>query len=792
MRSLFSIIILIVYCLQLPAQVNPELKLNNLKKAFPFLKGTAKVDCLNDICKEYFNMGFFGDNDKRVDSIEMYAAKAISIATAMNYQSGITNTQLYIAFTEMLRRKFNSAEGRLQTLLLNKNLDNNISGHANSFLANIHGDAYNQTDKAVEYLKKALTFFRNINNQKDEGLTLTRLCMMYTRKGDYEAGVGYCTNAVTLAKKLADSGNKDGWINYQVGQSFALIINLYQLAGDYAAAKGYMHQAKQYFASRNIKIDDNDKWAKLYSQEGKYDSAIYFLNLELPKKKPEEIGITWELGKTYLLANNPAKALPLLQESLDTFRRRAADPSRPAAKKNLMYTLLYAAQGYDALNNSIEATKHAKEGLRLLKEIKNLLPIEQFELLSKAYHYTGNYDSAYLFLKKYNREKESVLSNQFLFKLNIYKREAEDEKKAAQIALLSRDNLIKQQQLLKQALVDEQRKGQIALLDKDNKIKDQQLKQETHMKHEREAQIIILEKDNKLLEQANKIKQQIVTQQTFQKKAFVTGFIALIVVGIFIFRMLVLKRNNDNLQRQRLENELHVQQLESEKKHAELQQQALELEMQALRAQMNPHFIFNCLTSINKFILKNESEAASDYLTRFSRLIRMVLINSKKSLIPLGDELEMLQLYLNMERLRFNNAFDYKITFLDKLDGGRIFIPPLLLQPFCENAIWHGLMNKQKQGHLDIVLSSDHDVLNCIITDNGIGRQKAAELKSISGEKGKSLGLKITSERLALLNKDKGIHTSYEMEDVIDENGDVAGTKAHLKICYKESVEEYA
>ena len=112
--------------------------------------------------------------------------------------------------------------------------------------------------------------------------------------------------------------------------------------------------------------------------------------------------------------------------------------------------------------------------------------------------------------------------------------------------------------------------------------------------------------------------------------------------------------------RELAENELTIQKLESEKKQSDLQQQATELEMQALRAQMNPHFIFNCLNSINGFILKNESETASDYLTKFSRLIRMVLNNSQRKFISLEDELETLGLYLYMEKLRFTNTFHYK------------------------------------------------------------------------------------------------------------------------------------
>ena len=170
---------------------------------------------------------------------------------------------------------------------------------------------------------------------------------------------------------------------------------------------------------------------------------------------------------------------------------------------------------------------------------------------------------------------------------------------------------------------NERKEGQIALLGKDNKIKEQQLKQEVQL-----------------------------------KKFLIFGLIGLLLIAIFIFRNLTLKRKNSKLQVERLEQEMKMQQLVNDKRHTELRQQATELEMQALRAQMNPHFIFNCLSSINKFILKNESRAASDYLTRFSRLIRMVLTNSQLSMISLSDEIEMLRLYLDMERLRFSNSFN--------------------------------------------------------------------------------------------------------------------------------------
>ena len=214
--------------------------------------------------------------------------------------------------------------------------------------------------------------------------------------------------------------------------------------------------------------------------------------------------------------------------------------------------------------------------------------------------------------------------------------------------------------------------------------------------------------------------------------------------------------------------------------------------MQALRAQMNPHFIFNCLSSINRFILKNEPDMASDYLTRFSRLIRLVLINSQQSLIVLQDEIEMLRLYIEMEQLRFKKAFDYSVTYTNDIEPANALIPPLLLQPFCENAIWHGLMHKQGHGLIAINFEMRDNVLVCTITDNGIGRAKAAEVKSKPVEKIKSLGLALTTERLALFNRNLAAQTSFDIKDVTDAAGNTAGTQVILKIRYQEFIHETA
>jgi LytS/YehU family sensor histidine kinase len=142
-----------------------------------------------------------------------------------------------------------------------------------------------------------------------------------------------------------------------------------------------------------------------------------------------------------------------------------------------------------------------------------------------------------------------------------------------------------------------------------------------------------------------------------------------------------------------------------------------------------------------------------------------------------------------MERLRFKNAFDYSIAFNNSLDAGNIYVPPLLLQPFAENAIWHGLMHKEGHGLLTIELSVDNKVLTCVITDNGIGRVKAAEIKSKSVSKQKSMGLQITRDRLALLNENAGEQTFFHIEDITDGQGNVKGTRVILKMNFKNLTE---
>lgn len=237
-------------------------------------------------------------------------------------------------------------------------------------------------------------------------------------------------------------------------------------------------------------------------------------------------------------------------------------------------------------------------------------------------------------------------------------------------------------------------------------------------------------------------------------------------------------RETDVLAKAHELEEQRVNQLRSD-----FDRRAAEAEMAGLRSQMNPHFIFNCLNSIKLYATENDSEKASEYLTKFSRLIRLVLENSRSERVTLHNELETLRLYMDMEAMRFKQKLSFQIDVASSIDAKFLEIPPLLIQPYVENAIWHGLMHKPEGGMIQVsVKQPDDDLLYVTITDDGVGRARATELKSKSASHRKSFGMKMTSERIALVNQLYHTHTQVTIEDLVDASGLAAGTEVVLQI----------
>jgi len=202
------------------------------------------------------------------------------------------------------------------------------------------------------------------------------------------------------------------------------------------------------------------------------------------------------------------------------------------------------------------------------------------------------------------------------------------------------------------------------------------------------------------------------------------------------------------------------------------------LALKSLRTQMNPHFIFNALNSVNSFIASNDERAANSYLSEFSQLMRSVLENSEEDFIPLSKEIELLELYAKLEHSRFKDKFDYEIHVADNLNVSEFVIPPMLLQPYVENAVWHGLRYKEEKGSLNIRFEQlDSETAKITIIDDGIGRKKSAELKTDHQKKQKSKGMGNIKKRINILNEMYKDKVDVAIEDAFE---DSHGTKVVL------------
>lgn len=214
-----------------------------------------------------------------------------------------------------------------------------------------------------------------------------------------------------------------------------------------------------------------------------------------------------------------------------------------------------------------------------------------------------------------------------------------------------------------------------------------------------------------------------------------------------------------------------------------LKEEIEDLKLTALRSQMNPHFIFNALNSIKLYIINNERKNAAIYLNKFSKLMRKILEASSIKETTLREELETMDLYMSIENIRFSEEITYQVETNDNVKLENIKIPPLVLQPFLENALWHGLSSKKGIKNITVSIDKiDKNHLEIIIKDNGIGRTAAAKIKSEKSINRKSIGISLTNDRLANFVKNLNNDFAITYEDLIEDDKSVAGTKVILKI----------
>ncbi len=219
-----------------------------------------------------------------------------------------------------------------------------------------------------------------------------------------------------------------------------------------------------------------------------------------------------------------------------------------------------------------------------------------------------------------------------------------------------------------------------------------------------------------------------------------------------------------------------------ERQKSGFEKQFLELEAKALRAQMNPHFIFNCMNSIKSLIQEDQKEKAVVYLTTFSKLIRSLFNNADKKEISLYDELETCRLYLQLEAMRFGVQFNYTIEVDEEIDLKSVFIPALIIQPFIENAIWHGIIPKGNEGKLSLFVKRNNNLVEIIVEDDGVGREVSMQNKSRSNITHQSKGVNLTQARIELDNLLRQQEAGIEVIDKKDSLGNSTGTKVVITL----------
>ncbi len=703
--------------------------IDSLKKILPLLKDTARIDCLNELGSEFSDRYWSKSKYQQTDTALFYTQQAYNESQQLHYLKGIGRALQNMSFIEEEHGNFKVAEDytrKALPILQKENMQ--VQYHRGSVFLGwiLHNRGF--FAQSISIYKKELPYYEAIKDSEHIAAICRVTARAYDFAGNSENAFAYFQKDFVIQKKPTDAWGKRS--------TATLKASVYLAADDTANAAFYYKQAALVSVDQYVILEAYHlNMAIAYSLQKKYDSAL----LEVRKSNS------------------------IIQSS----------------KKDLLFRKVALMINYTALSGLFVSLKefdsaiiYSRQSLSFFKNgdcVVYLMPA--LKTMAAAYY------------KKHQNADALYYTNQLL---------AYAQRSGAR--RFERDGY----KLLWQ-IYTAQHKAKLAdnyhleyILLNDSLQNDKYISQATAWKAINDININEANYQNqlKINEERNNDKIKFIdNEKKTQLYVFISAIVLISLFTTLIIRNTRLKRKKEQLQLMMTEANITLEKQKREQEVAQLHQQKTELEMLALRAQMNPHFIFNCLSSINRFILINNTEAASSYLTKFSRLIRMALQHSEKSMITLEKELEMLRHYLDLERLRFKNVFDYSITFINTIDTTAIFIPPLILQPFAENAIWHGLMHKRGSGHLDIALSIEGKILTSIITDNGIGRAEAALLNSKTAEKDKSMGVQITVERLALLNKTIDHKSFFDIEDIIDQEGNTSGTKVELKIQYRDMIE---
>ena len=512
--------------------------------------------------------------------------------------------------------------------------------------------------------------------------------------------------------------------------------NVYYVLSDNAGAMDCYIKALRIARPLNIrKLDASlfNNLANIYSDLKQYDKALdnYHEYLaaarELKAGKDETIALV-NMATVYTELNDPEKALDCNRQALDIARRDRNTSFIPIILNNMGIT-------YQKKGDAAAALSYFRQSIRLSDEYGNKnAKASSLNEAGKIYFAQGDYVHANEYALQslqIARELGSAewQSNawQTLYTLYEKRRQPDSALKAYKNYILFRDSVLN----------DEKRS---ALTRKEMQFDFERKEDSLKAVNDKKAALAVAE----------------IRRQSLIKKGILAGTVVLLLAAIAGF--ILYKKRRDT---------------EEQKAAADLKAKVSETEMKVLRLQMNPHFIFNSLNSVSDYISKHETKTANYFLIKFAKMMRMVLENSEKSEITLARDLEVLELYMQLESLRLRNRFTYEILIEEGIDKEATMIPPLILQPFVENSIWHGINGKTCAGRILVRISRKNGMINCVVEDNGIGREKAAS----AGNQGKkSMGLKITRDRIDIINTMKKTSASVDIFDLSE------GTRVELKL----------
>lgn len=589
----------------------------------------------------------------------------------------------------------------------------------------------------LEYADKALQLSKKNQYRLAEGNAYLNQGNANILLGNYALALQHFSNAQSVFEGESDntSGTEKDEIRNGLARAYGSIGIVFSEQSNYSKALQYHLKALKLYEQSN----DAEKLARVYNnvgivykaQQEDFKALQYFIKcLKIQEKTGDNtVGITTtNIGNIYLRQKNYQKAFEYYIKAEILF---ANYPNQRGLGELYNNIGLY----YKSTENRNKAQESYSKALKVFSSIEDKFGVsDTYFYIGELYFEDGDYREALT-----NTSKSLQLAKE----LEVTEQVQHAEKRLSEIY---------------------EKLGQSAEALQHYKLysiaKDSVSNHENIRNSVRAEMNFEFEKKEALQKKEQEKREVLYTEQTkrHQQQMLFTGLFILAFCGIIflIYNRLQLKKN------------------------LTLQKELAEYEQKALHLQMNPHFVFNCLGSISSFIVQNGTDSAIKYLSKFSKLMRLTLEYSKESLIPIDKEIESLQNYLELEQLRFNQKFDFTITKSKDIEDD-MALPPLLLQPFVENAIIHGLIPKKEMGKITVGFSLTGENLICTITDNGIGFDKSKALKEHSVTVHKSMALDITRKRLEMMEAYTSKKAKVEIEEV-KENGLVSGTRVVLNL----------